>query len=167
MHRRTLLCAAALTPLALPARAERGDILQPGDSRPVQVLRSDGRLLTVQAVELGGVGLRWQGTAPVWAEDRFDLSRLSPLFRQPFAARWAGARVLGPVAHRGDLLTAPVAGGALAGRRVVVAAGGLAWDLPGVLASGGAAEGGGTLIGEARMGADGAVLIHLAAQPAV
>lgn len=166
MHRRTLICAAALTPLALPARAERGDILQPGDSRPVQVLRSDGRLVAIQAVALGGVGLRWQGAAPVWAEDRFDLSGVSTLFRQPFARRWDAGQLLGVVAHQGAFLTAQVEGPGLAGRRVVVGAGDVAWDLPGVLAPGGGASGG-TILGEARLGRDGAVLIRLAALPAL
>lgn len=166
MHRRTLIFAAAMTPLALPALAEKGDIVQPGDNRPVQVRRSDGFLVSVQAVALGGMTLRWHGGAPVWNEDRLDLSGVSALFRTPFARRWHAGRLLGVVAHQGDALTAQVEGPDLAGRRVVVGAGGVAWDLPGVLAPGGGASGG-TILGEARLGTDGVVLIQLAALPAL
>jgi len=166
MHRRSLLLSALATSL-LPAaaRAERGDILPPDASRTVALRLPSGRVVVVQAVALGGHGLRWRGGAMVHAEDRFDLSALGGLFRQPFARRWDQGMPLGGVSLAGDTLVGTAAGAALAGRRVVLGAGSVSWDLPGLLAPMGGMPGGGEALGEMRMGGDGAVLLRLAAEP--
>lgn len=166
MHRRALFTTAVVASL-LPfaARAEGGDILPSDASRAVVLRLASRRVAVVQAVALGGFGLRWRGGAPVHAEDRFDLSRLGGLFRQPFARRWESGTPLGTVSLSGDTLVGGASGAALAGRRVTLGAGSVSWDLPGLLAPDGAVPGGGERLGEMRMGADGVVLIRLAAEP--
>lgn len=162
MKRRSVL-SLALGALALPAVAGTGVRFENGDTWGVAVLRTDLRLVRVQAVSLGGgLGLRWRGGAPIWNEERFDLSHVSGLFRQPFARRWEVGRTLGVVAATSDALTAELPGAAgLEGRRVVLGVDGVSWDLPGVLAPVGGPRGG-EIMGEARLGADGVVLIQLA-----
>lgn len=162
MNRRSML-SLVLGSLALPVAAGTGVRFENGDTRGVAVLRTDLRLVRVQAVSLGGgLGLRWRGGAPIWNEDRFDLSHVSGLFRQPFGRRWETGRTLGLVAATSDALTADLPGSAaLEGRRVVLGVDGVSWDLPGVLSPVGGARGG-EIMGEARLGADGVVLIQLA-----
>ncbi len=172
MHRRSFITTLAATGLtAGAARAEGRDILQQGDPRPVR-LQIGGGFVTVQRLVVAdsrrAFGIDWTGGAPVFDENRVDLSGLGGLFRKPFRTRWVEAQPLGEVTLNGETLVARVAdSGPYLGAQTTLGAGNLSWDLPGRLAALSIVPQGGRPAGALRMGDDGRLLIALPqAQPA-
>ena len=174
MHRRTILTLAAALPFVTakgtPARAEKN----PADANPVRIRLDDGRFALVSRVVIAArdmpLALAWQGAPAFFDENRLDLSRAAPFFREPFGDRWAGARSVGTVSLRDDMLIVLLAEPEdLMGRRITLGAGDASWDLPGALAP----HAGGmpitdrrAPIGGARLERDGALLLRLAGSPA-
>lgn len=174
MHRRHFLTSlAAASTLAGTARASGdafGNRLQVGSYYPVRVNRDgdstriDHLVITDGAVSLS---LDWTNGAPLYPEDRFDLSGteglLGSMFRTPFRARWRRAQPVGHVEinpGRNMLIAHVEDAGRFAGAQATLGAGAHSWDLPGRFAAGtGPAEG--RAAGAARVEADGRLLVEL------
>ena len=172
MQRRQFLSTLAMAGLATaPALAQqfgsRGIRNPQGESHPVQI-NSGGFSVLIQHLVVNGPGgalaLDWAHGAPLFYEDRVDLSGaggLASVFRTPFRVRWTEARPVGHVTlvAGAGLLVAEVET-AQPGARVTLGAGDWSWDLPGRLTPGGGGAAG-VNAGAVRMERDGRLLIHL------
>lgn len=174
MHRRHFLTSlAAAGTIGSGAHAlgrQFGNRLVAGAYYPVRVNQNgDSARIDHVVVTDGSVSLSidWSSGAPLFPENRFDLSGLDgvvgDLFRTPFRVRWLRAQPLGHVelnAGRNMLIARVADAGRLTGAQATLGAGPHSWDLPGRFAPGSApAEG--RPAGAARMEADGRLLIDL------
>ncbi|MCC0076007.1 MAG: hypothetical protein H6898_05395 [Rhodobacter sp.] len=172
MHRRTF-ASAVIAALVVGGRGQRAagdvpDVLLQGDRRPLSLRLEGGRSVLVREIRLGRAGLRWDGSADLYDENRADFSvvpGLGGLFRPAFRNRWAAARPLGAVALVGDALVGAVESGEFAGRRVSVGAGQVCWDIPARLVPMPEIGVRGQPVGALRVEADGTLLISVQADP--
>ena len=152
-----------------PVLAERER--DPAGERHLVRLLERGRAWQIDALVVTdgqqALQVEWRGGAPLFLEDRVDLSGLNgalgDVFRPPFRSRWRHAAPIGTVELLpGErVLVARVAEiGRLAGARATLAAGDYSWDLPGILTRG-AVPGAGRAVGAARAERNGALLLLL------
>jgi len=172
MHRRTFT-AAVIAGLVMAGRGHRAgadvpDVLLQGDRRPLSFRLDGGDVLLVREIRVGRAGLRWDGSADLYDENRADFSDmpdLGGLFRPAFRNRWAEAQPLGALELVGDALVAPGVSGDFAGRRVSVGAGQVCWDVPARLVPMPETGARGRPVGALRVEADGTLLIAVQAVP--
>ena len=174
MHRRHFLTSLAAAGTIGSAAQAQGlhfdDRLVAGAYYPVRVNQNgDSARIDHVVVTDGSVSLSldWSSGAPLYLEDRFDLSGLNgvigDLFRTPFRVRWQQAEPMGHVEinpGRNMLIARVADAGRLAGAQATLGAGSHSWDLPGRFAPG-TAPAEGRAAGAARLGVDGRLLIDL------
>lgn len=174
MHRRHFLTTlAAASSLASSARAGGDgltDRLQIGSYYPVRVNRDGDSTRIDHLVVTDGrrsLSLDWTSGAPLYPEDRFDLSGvgggIGDLFRTPFRVRWQRAQPVGTVdinPGRNMLIARVEDASRLVGGQATLGAGAHSWDLPGHFAPG-TAPAEGRSAGAARIESDGRLLINL------
>ncbi|MCB1389487.1 MAG: hypothetical protein KDK12_10180 [Rhodobacteraceae bacterium] len=174
MHRRhfltSLAAAGVAATTATGARAERGDLLLAGNYYPVRLnengesTRIDHLVVTDGRVSLS---IDWTSGAPLYAENRADLSGLGgglgDLFRTPFRVRWRRAHPVGSVdinPGRNMLIARVEDASGLQNAAATIGAGDHSWDLPGRF-GGRSRPAQGRAAGAARIDDDGRLLIHL------